>query len=330
MPDSASDSGRAERGVPLFSVAIATYNRAGLLRACIESVLAQTWPDFEVVVVDGASTDNSVAVVRSIADRRVRLVVQPANVGISAGRWEAVTQSRATWVVQLDSDHTLLPEALATFAAAIDVLDDPAIGAVGAKYRWDTGRVTPSFVPAGPVDYEARMRWVEQEGGTDCLFCARRSALLETNWFKDRRASMDALFHLNFSRRWRQVYLDRELARQVTTVEESSSRAHKGRAKMLRKWAPDMAWQYEEIQRLHGSALRAHGPRSYRGMVRQASLHSFYAGARRRGLMQGARYLRLAPGDVGFWLVLVAGAVSPSLVGRLNEWRHAVRNTAGL
>ena len=311
---------------PRFSIAIASYNRVGLLTACIESCLAQTEQDLEVVVVDGASTDDTAAVVRGLGDDRVRLFVQPENRGISPGRYEAVMRSRGEWVLQVDSDHTLEPDALAVLRATIDALPSPEIGAVCAKYRWDTGRVTPAFVPAGVVDYAGRMRWVEMEGGTDTLFCARRLALEETNWFADRRASMDALFHLNFSRRWSQVYVDLELARQVSTVEGSSTRGHRGRARMLRKCAPDMAWQYEEILRVHGAALAAHGPRTLAGAIRQASLNSFYAGRRGPGLRHGWDYLKRRPFDPGFWAVLLVGAAAPRGVAGLNEWKHAVSN----
>jgi len=223
----------------------------------------------------------------------------------------------------------LEPYALAVLKATIDEVVDKTVGAVCARYRWDTGQVTPSFVPRGVVGYEERMRWVEEEGGTDTLFCARRSALLETNWFRDRRASMDALFHLNFSRQWRQIYLNKELALQFATTGNSSSRGHHGRARILRKWAPDMAWQYEEIIRFHGAAMAVHAPKALQQIRRQAALHNFYAGYRVEGVRIGWRYVRRAPTDIGFWPILVAGAIMPALVSELNEWRHSVRNIVG-
>lgn len=315
---------------PFFSIAIATYNRADMLARCIDSCLRQSFSDFEVVIVDGASTDRSIDLVRSIDDQRIRLFVQPENAGISAGRHDAVVHARGAWVLQVDSDHTLEPDALDVLKQAIDCIQDNMIGAVCARYRWDDGQVTPGFVPFGAFGYEERMRWVEQEGGRDGLFCARRTALLETNWFRDRRASMDALFHLNFSKRWRHLYLDRVLARQSATMDNSSTRGHRGRARMLQKWAPAMAWQYEEIVRSHGAALSIHGPRTLRAAVRQASLQNFYAGNRGAGMQYGWHYLRQKPNDVGFWMLLAVGLTFPSLLPRMNELRQAARNVLKL
>jgi len=315
---------------PLFSLAIATYNRETMLRQCIQSCLMQEFTDFEIVVVDGASTDGSVAMARQFSDSRVRLFVQSENLGISAGRYDAVIHSRGGWIVQVDSDHVLEVDALNVLKHAIDNLHDDRIGAVCARYRWDDGHVTPAFIPLGTINYEARMRWVEREGGRDCVFCARRSALLESNWFKDRKASMDALFHLNFSKRWRELFINHEIARQCANAGNSSTRGHVGRARSLRKWGPDMAWQYEEIVRVHGKALSIHGPSAFREALRQASLHNFYSGNRKLAVRYGLNYLREAPTDFCYWAVLVTGVFAPPLLGYLNQWRHAFRDKFGI
>lgn len=315
---------------PFFSIAIATYNRANLLQTCIDSCLQQSFPDLEVIIVDGASTDGSVDVIRSICDQRVSLYVQPENKGISSGRYEAVMLARGEWILQVDSDHTLLPNALQLLKQAIDEIQMDTIGAVCARYRWSNGYVTPSFLPGGVVGYEDRIQWVEQEGGHDTLFCARRKALLETNWFMDRRASMDTLFHLNFSKRWRQIYIDYELALQFATTDNSSTRGHRGRARSLRKWAVDMAWQYEEIVRSHGATLSLYGPNTLRAVRRQASLQNFYAYNRRTGLIYGLSYLKSKPSDLKFWVIFIIGIIGPYFLPLMNECRHAVRNRFNL
>ena len=87
---------------PTISVVIATYNRADYLSQTIESVLAQTFKDFELIVVDDGSTDDTRAILESYGDR-LRVFYQP-NRGPSAARNLGVRQARGAWIAIQDSD----------------------------------------------------------------------------------------------------------------------------------------------------------------------------------------------------------------------------------
>lgn len=93
---------------PVFSVVIPTWNRADLVRRAIGSVLAQTFANFEVVVVDDGSTDSTAAVVAGIDDRRIRYVFQP-NRGESAARNVGAQVARGRYLTFLDSDDEVRP-----------------------------------------------------------------------------------------------------------------------------------------------------------------------------------------------------------------------------
>lgn len=98
--------------VPLVSVIIGTYNREQYIRECLDSVLAQTYRNMEVIVVDDASTDKTVNVVRRYGDR-VRLVVRNTNSGLPAiPRNQGVRLARGKYVAFLDSDDIWFPEKL--------------------------------------------------------------------------------------------------------------------------------------------------------------------------------------------------------------------------
>jgi glycosyltransferase involved in cell wall biosynthesis len=90
--------------IPLFSIIMNVYNGATYIRAAIDSVLAQTCPDWELVVWDDCSRDESVAICRSYQDPRIRLFVSETNVGLGAARNLVISETRGEWVAFLDQD----------------------------------------------------------------------------------------------------------------------------------------------------------------------------------------------------------------------------------
>lgn len=96
---------------PLVSVVIPAYNAARTLTATVESALAQTVQDFEIVIVDDGSRDATLEVARSIADPRVRVLSQ-ANGGAAAARNTGVRAATGEYVALLDADDLWLPHKL--------------------------------------------------------------------------------------------------------------------------------------------------------------------------------------------------------------------------
>ena len=93
------------------TVAIPTYNRARLLKISLESVLAQDYPDFRVVVLDNASTDDTEAVVRSLAqrDQRVTYLRNETNIGILRNWNRAIEVNSCPYLSILNDDDVMLP-----------------------------------------------------------------------------------------------------------------------------------------------------------------------------------------------------------------------------
>jgi glycosyltransferase involved in cell wall biosynthesis len=116
--------------VPLISVIIPTYNRAGYLQLALESVLCQEYPCYEVLVVDDGSTDDTPAVLARQAGR-VRALRQ-ANAGPSAARNRGIREARGELVAFLDSDDLMVPGRLARQAALF--VRDPELGLVAGAY----------------------------------------------------------------------------------------------------------------------------------------------------------------------------------------------------
>jgi len=107
---------------PAVSVVIPTYNRATVLVAAVESVLSQTWKDYELIVVDDGSTDDTRARL-DVYMHAIRYVYQP-NAGVSAAQNKGIALARGTWVSILASDDLWVPTKLETQLRTLARLGD--------------------------------------------------------------------------------------------------------------------------------------------------------------------------------------------------------------
>ena len=98
---------------PLVSVVVPTRDRAAMLPAALGSVLAQSWPHLELLVVDDGSTDATAEVVAALGDDRVRYLPQDPH-GVSEARNHGLREARGTYIAYLDSDNAWRPETLRT------------------------------------------------------------------------------------------------------------------------------------------------------------------------------------------------------------------------
>lgn len=113
---------------PRVSVICASYNHERYVEAAIRSVLAQSFADFELIVVDDGSSDGTAARVASIADPRLSLHVLPRNEGACAAMNHAIRRARGEYVAVLNSDDLFLPGKLERQVAVLDA--EPGVGAV--------------------------------------------------------------------------------------------------------------------------------------------------------------------------------------------------------
>jgi len=97
---------------PVVSVCIPVYNGAAFIAAAVESVLAQTFPDFELIVLDNASTDKTLEILGPFKDSRLRIIRQASNIGAAANFNAALHEARGEWVKVLCADDLLYPDCL--------------------------------------------------------------------------------------------------------------------------------------------------------------------------------------------------------------------------
>jgi glycosyltransferase involved in cell wall biosynthesis len=106
------DSKYCDNKSPTVSVIIPCYNTAKYLGQAIESVLSQTFGDFEIIVVDDGSTDNTAEITQSFADSRIHYIQHPRNKGLAAARNTGIQHSRGKYICFLDADDYFLPHKL--------------------------------------------------------------------------------------------------------------------------------------------------------------------------------------------------------------------------
>ncbi|MDR3633651.1 MAG: glycosyltransferase family 2 protein [Isosphaeraceae bacterium] len=130
------------RAAPRVSVVVPAYNVESWVGQAIASVLAQTEPSLELLLIDDGSTDATRDVIRSINDSRIRLVENERNRGVSAARNLAISQARGEWIALLDADDWWAPQRLERLlgetsrANSTMVADDLCLIEDGATRPW--------------------------------------------------------------------------------------------------------------------------------------------------------------------------------------------------
>src|SRR5512146_251636 len=104
---------------PIVSVIMAVYNGQEYLRESVESILAQTFADFELVIVDDGSTDRTPDLLRAYTDARIR-VIRTSNQGQALARNCALTAARGRYIAVQDADDVALPGRLAAEVSFLD------------------------------------------------------------------------------------------------------------------------------------------------------------------------------------------------------------------
>lgn len=146
-------------GAPRVTVFVPVWNRAHVLGETLASVLAQSYADFELLVLDDGSSDGSAEVARAFGDPRIRLVVHERNLGIPATRNHGLQLARGEYLAIVDSDDVSLPRRLALQVAWLDA--HPQVAALGSwALRTDaSGRrvEAPLLRPTAPRTLRGRM-----------------------------------------------------------------------------------------------------------------------------------------------------------------------------
>lgn len=235
-----------------ITVVIPARNRAALLPACLESVIAQTHAPREVIVVDDHSTDATSQVAMAYADRGVRSVRLDTPGGAQAARNEGIRQARCEWIAFQDSDDVWEPEKLERQAARLDALPDAADWIVhchGFKEERSTGSVEEIPIPSFSGNCYAGLLW--RPGPMFQGLLVHRSKLKEIGMLDEQCPSYQEWdTAIRLARVGRFIHVEEPLFRwrwhEGETISKDSSRDFLGYQYVIEK-------HRAEIERMHGA-----------------------------------------------------------------------------
>ena len=203
-------------GMPKVSVIIPTHNRAALLPRAVDSVLAQTYRDFELLIVDDCSTDDTPQVVAGFSDPRVRGIRHERNRRQTGALNTGLAQARGEYAAFLDDDDEFTPDSLAERVALMEESPPETALVYGWADRIDdaTGRVIggrrPVVEGAGAFEYALEARNITATS----TFLVRTAAAREIGGFDERLTAVnDSFFVCNILSKYRIAVLRKVIVR---------------------------------------------------------------------------------------------------------------------
>jgi glycosyltransferase involved in cell wall biosynthesis len=167
---------------PRVSVIMSVYNERNYVRHAVDSILAQTWSDFEFLIIDDGSTDDTAGVICEYTDRRIRLVRQ-TNQGLERSLNRAILLAQGAYLARMDADDVCRPDRLALQVSFLD--QRPSCGLVGSccTVQWD-GDSVPKHTRVPNTDRAIRKRIFRENPFVHSSVMVRRSILDQIGLYK--------------------------------------------------------------------------------------------------------------------------------------------------
>jgi glycosyltransferase involved in cell wall biosynthesis len=301
---------------PTISVVMSVYNAGRYLPQAVESVLAQSFRDFEFIIIDDGSTDGSPEVLRAYAarDLRIRLTVR-GNKGLTVTLNEGLAQARGEFVARMDCDDVCIPD---RFQKQLDYLRaDPLLVCAGGHFELidEKGRLLTRLCP--PSDDETIQKLLLAGHTAICHPAAmmRREAVARVGgydpYFKTTQ-DLDLWLRLGEIGRLGNV---REVVLKFRQHGGSVSETKRQEQRRFGREACERAWTRRGITDGRFEAEEPWRPGRDRASRHQFALRygwwGFNSAARGTALAYGLKAVRLAPWNVQGWKLLAAAALKP-------------------
>jgi glycosyltransferase involved in cell wall biosynthesis len=327
---------------PKVSVVIPTYNRSDKVRKGVESVLAQSLKDLEVIVVDDGSSDNTEQALRQAFGNRIRYYFQP-NQGASVARNKGIEEARGDWIAFLDSDDLWEREKIEWQFDALQQFGS-LCGACYTDVRFFNHSETRTMFQLAQNSYHHEntmgvntdvLRLLIKPGGAGMIVClssllARRDVIQQAGGFNpDLLYSQDSEFMFRLAILTSFCYVNCPL------VQFDRSPAEIRHVGVQSEWNKVEFWLRDSQLRLEGLLLLADGHPKIRNLVRRqlGSIHSGWVNcylengqyAKARVAASKAAQMALTLNLAVKWMLTW---ISPQLALRIARHREAERSSA--
>jgi len=319
---------------------MAVYNGERYMREAVDSILAQTFPDFEFIIVDDASTDSTPAILDSYNDPRLVRLRNEDNIGLTRSLIRGLTPARGEYIARMDADDVSLPERLERQVAYLDA--HPEVGLVAAPFVFMDEAGNEKTVSRPPTD-RCQLRAVLVRGNQFCHGVAmfRRACLDTVGGYRDAfRYAQDYDLWLRILERYEVACLDDVLYKyrvtfnsiSVTKLAEQDAYHALARecARRRQVGIPEDFKPVEKVSETTGrpiqfiDRLRARKAMAEYNMIwGRTSLARYQVPAARQELL---RAIRTFPLHGRAWFYLAASLLGPSLLRRIRplyiRFRH--------
>lgn len=195
------------------SIILPTYNRKQKLKRAIDSILCQSYPEFELIIADDASTDGTEELIRSYPDTRIRYVRLPSNQGAAAARNYGLQQAQCKYIAFEDSDDIWRPTKLEKQMQILTHVDG-RVGFVYHKIVYDMGENRYAVLPSEEVGSEKKSGDIYAQMLYDNLvpcpsILATRECVTATGGFDTQlKALEDYDFALKMAKQYHGIFID--------------------------------------------------------------------------------------------------------------------------
>lgn len=307
--------------LPLVSVVVAAYNAAATLGETLDSVLAQTVADWELVVVDDGSTDETLALARGYGERDSRIVVvSQSNGGTALARNHGSSHTSGAWVCFLDADDLLLPQFMERLLQAAEHEPDRDIFSCNALYLLRDGGTRPVWRGArAETEYSLEVEDQLRESSILLMSLVKREIVDQVEGFRPLHSEDYDFWLRALITGARHRYIPEVLAlyrrhkgsKTTSLVEEAESFLH------ILEEAREMPELTGEQRRACDEAIAYARVRLGRRRLEQGLLDGSYAGARSAYW----RFRGAFPDKPKYFLGLALMLISPRLYARIKSGR---------
>jgi glycosyltransferase involved in cell wall biosynthesis len=294
---------------PFVSVILPTYNRAQTLFRAISSVMEQSFRDFELIVVDDGSSDETLALIDSFVDERLIYIRLTHNAGVSAARNHGIRASRGALIAFQDSDDEWLPQKLELQVARMRP-SDSLVGVVYAPFV----RIKPDSIDVYPKprellegDLQARILYKNLVSAQMALVkreCFGKAGLFDENL----PCLVDWELWIRISRAYHFKFVDQPLARVYFTAESISTNEK------------NLARAMEIIIRKHKTYFKSH-PQALALHRYEIGVLLCLSGEFERGRESLLRLAKSNPGKPYFGLTALLSLVGEASFVRIYNWK---------